>query len=78
MQVDVERERQLALAEAVVRHMDTHELVAIASGRLGAGGSRPGRRGSSGSSHADQTPGISEVCCLVQGCQLRWNGGPGK
>lgn len=73
----MERERQRVLAEAVVRHMDTHELVAIASGRLGAPGSLLARRGSStrsgDRSDADQTTGVSQVRCDVsmQGCRRR-------
>lgn len=64
LQVDVERERQRALAEAVVRQMDTHELVAIASGRLGAGALlTAGRGGQRVRERADpeESRGVSQV-----------------
>ncbi|CAN0117123.1 unnamed protein product [Ectocarpus sp. 6 AP-2014] len=56
-------ERQQALAEAVVRQMDTHELVAIASGRFGSGGgllSRGRGRASRRFQRAEQTAGVSQ------------------
>ncbi|CAN0069048.1 unnamed protein product, partial [Ectocarpus sp. 12 AP-2014] len=56
-------ERQQALAEAVVRQMDTHELVAIASGRFGSGGrllSRGRGRASRRFQQAEQTAGVSQ------------------
>ena len=63
---EVERERQRALAEAVVRHMDTHDLVAIASGRLGAGGLLASRRRRAPEqTDVDQTAGVSQVCTAV-------------
>lgn len=55
-------ERQQALAEAVVRQMDTHEIVAIASGRFGAGGLLSRGRGRlSHRLQAEQTAGVSQV-----------------
>lgn len=64
LQVDMERERQRALAEAVVRQMDTHELVAIASGRLGAGSLLTSGRGAtrvSERANPEESRGVSQV-----------------
>lgn len=63
-------ERQQALAEAVVRQVDTHE--AIASGRFGAGGLLSRGRGRlSHRSQAEQTAGVSQVLgcmCIIYAC----------
>lgn len=60
-------ERQQALAEAVVRQMDTHEIVAIASGRFGGPGGllSRGRGRLSHRSQAEQTAGVSQVSKVV-------------
>lgn len=67
MQVDLESARsQRALAEAVVRNMDTRDLVAVASGRLGAdalaaAAAERSRDRSSRSSESDEPRGINQV-----------------
>lgn len=60
---EVEHEQQRALAEAMVRNMDTHELVAIASGRVSAGltGSSRSQQRSRVAVDEEQRAGISEV-----------------
>ena len=58
MQAEAERERQRALAEAVVRNLNTHELVAIASGRVPAGLAANG----------EQRAGVSEVKTIPVNC----------
>lgn len=60
---EVEREQQRALAEAMVRNMDTHELVAIASGRVSAGltGTSRSQQRSRAAVGEEPRTGISEV-----------------
>lgn len=61
-------QRQQSLAEAVVRQMDTHELVAMASGRRGGGGGllSRGRGRASFGSQSGQTTGVNQVS--LYGC----------
>lgn len=61
LQMDMERERQRAIAEAVVRQMNAHELVAIASGRLGRRSLLTGGLGGLRGGDAEEARGVSQV-----------------